>query len=84
MTVLQSIEDKNPPLLLQQSVRLVIINLATPLSDAHNRPARSLNTEPQITEAGVFNLLVRKQLRVVLGHAAIQPTNELDLRSHFD
>ena len=82
MTVLQSVEDKNPLLLLQQRVRRVILNLEPPLSDAHNCPARSLNTEPQITEVGVFNLLVRKQLRVVLGHAAVQPTNELDLRFH--
>jgi hypothetical protein len=83
MTVLQSVEDSNPLLLLQQRVRLVIRNLKKLLSDAYHRPARSLNTEPQFTEAGVFNLLVRKQLRVVLGHVAVQPTNELDLRSHF-
>ena len=78
MTVLQSVENSNSLPLLQLRVRL-LRNIKIPLANAYDTPVRSLNLGPQITVGDVFDLQISKPLRLVLRHAAITTSHELDL-----
>ena len=78
ITTHRYVENNNPLSLLQLRVRR-LGNVKIPLADAYDNPVRSPKFGPQITVGAVFDLQISISPRLVLGHAAITTSHELDL-----